>query len=138
MIATLKGKITEKNIESVIIEVNGVGYGVLVPYETFNLLSLDDETKLYIYEHVRENTYDLYGFQEKATLSLFEQMVAVNGVGPKVALKILSVGSLSEVKQGIASGNLKLIQTAPGVGKKVAERLIIELKDKVGLISSAD
>jgi Holliday junction DNA helicase RuvA len=138
MIATLNGKLSEKLIDSIILEVNGVGYGLLVPNETYSKFSSGDSLKLYIYEHIRENTYDLYGFSELETKDLFIKLINVNGVGPKVALNILSIGSVSGVRQAIASGNLKLIQTAPGVGKRVAERVIIELKNKVGLVSSLD
>jgi len=139
MIATLTGKVSEKSLDSIIVDVSGgVGYGLLVPRETYEKASINENIKLYVYEHIRENTYDLYGFTEEATKELFIKLINVNGVGPKVALNILSIGSFNGVRQAIASGNLKLIQTAPGVGKKVAERVIIELKDKVGLISSLD
>lgn len=138
MIATLNGKISEKLIESIVLDVNGVGYGLLVPQETYNKVSVGSECKLYIYEHIRESTYDLYGFAELETKDLFIKLINVNGVGPKVALNILSIGSVSRVRQAIASGDIKLIQTAPGVGKRVAERVLIELKDKVGLLSSLD
>jgi Holliday junction DNA helicase RuvA len=80
----------------------------------------------------------LYGFLELDTKNLFEQLINVNGVGPKVGLSILSVGSVNAVRVAIASGDIKLIQSAPGVGKRVAERLLIELKDKVGLVSTLD
>jgi Holliday junction DNA helicase RuvA len=138
MIATLNGKLSEKLIDSVILDVNGVGYGLLVPQETYNKVAVADEVKLYIYEHIRESIYDLYGFSEIETKELFIKLINVNGVGPKVALNILSIGSVSGVRQAIASGNIKLIQTAPGVGRRVAERVLIELKDKVGLLSSLD
>ncbi len=138
MIATLNGIVSEKLIDSIILDVNGIGYGLLVPNETYNQVSVDQELGLYIYEHIRENIYDLYGFTEAGTKELFIKLINVNGVGPKVALNILSIGSVSSVRQAIASGDIKLIQTAPGVGKRVAERILIELKDKVGLISSLD
>ena len=138
MIATLNGKISEKNLDSVVLDVNGVGYGLLVPQETYAKVGVGDETKLFIYEHIRESSYDLYGFLEKETKELFIKLINVNGVGPKVGLNILSIGTVNNVREAIAGGNLKFIQTAPGVGKKVAERVLIELKDKVGLISSVD
>jgi Holliday junction DNA helicase RuvA len=138
MIATLTGKIQEKQIDSIILDVHGVGYGLFVPLETYNKVSKDEEVKLYIYEHIREVSYDLYGFNDVLARGLFIKLINVNGVGPKVALNILSIGSLNDVRQAIASGNLKLIQTAPGVGKRVAERVLIDLKDKVGLLSSVD
>lgn len=138
MIATLTGTITEKLPNIIVLGVNGVGYGILVPAETYAKLNINDEAKLYIYEHLRESVHDLYGFAEVETKNLFEQLVNVNGVGPKVGLSVLNIGTVSEVRQAIASGDLKLIQSAPGVGKRVAERILIELKDKVGLLSSLD
>src|ERR1035438_9289828 len=99
MIATLNGKLSEKLIDSVILDVNGVGYGLLVPQETYNKVAVADEVKLYIYEHIRESIYDLYGFSEIETKELFIKLINVNGVGPKVALNILSIGSVSGVRQ---------------------------------------
>jgi Holliday junction DNA helicase RuvA len=136
MIATLAGRITEKNLNSVILETSGVGYEILVPIETLSQLETGHEYKLQIYEHIRENIYDLYGFLDGQSKSLFIKLINVNGVGPKAGLNILGIGSLSKVKQAIASGDVKLIQTAQGVGKRVAERVVIDLKDKVGLISN--
>jgi Holliday junction DNA helicase RuvA len=138
MIATLNGTVSEKSIDTIILDVNGVGYGLLVPRETFDKAYVGEKLKVYVYEHIRENMYDLYGFTELQTKELFIKLINVNGVGPKVGLNILSIGPLSTVRQAIASGNLKLIQSAQGVGKKVAERVIIELKDKVGLISTVN
>jgi len=138
MILTLKGKVTEKSLEGIVLEVNGVGYGLLVPSETYNKANVDEELKVYVYEHIRENIYDLYGFTDLQTKELFIKLINVNGVGPKVGLNILSIGPINGVRQAIASGNLKLIQSAQGVGKKVAERVLIELKDKVGLVSTVD
>lgn len=138
MIATLSGTIAEKLAEIVVLDVHGVGYGLLVPLEDYGKLSTGDRVKVYIYEHIRENAHDLYGFTQTDTKRLFGQLLDVNGVGPKMALSILGVGSVEDVRQAIASGDTKLIQAAPGVGKRVAERVVVDLKDKVGLISSAD
>jgi Holliday junction DNA helicase RuvA len=138
MILTLNGKVTEKSLDGIVLDVNGVGYGLLVPSETYNKANIDEELKVYVYEHIRENVYDLYGFTDQQTKQLFIKLINVNGVGPKVGLNILSIGPINGVRQAIASGNLKLIQSAQGVGKKVAERVLIELKDKVGLISTVD
>lgn len=138
MIATLSGNISEKLGEIVIVDVRGVGYGVLTPVEDYGKLLPGDPVKLYIYEHIREQAHDLYGFTQLDTKRLFEQLLDVSGVGPKMALNILSIGSVEDVRQAIASGDAKYIQAAPGVGKRVAERVIIELKDKVGLASTAD
>lgn len=138
MIVTLSGTVTEKLANLVVLNVSGVGYGILTPIDTLTKLNINDETKLYIYEHLRENVHDLYGFSEIDTKNLFGQLIDVNGVGPKAGLSILNIGSVNEVRQAIASGDIKLIQTASGIGKKVAERILIELKDKVGLLSSLD
>jgi holliday junction DNA helicase RuvA len=138
MIATLSGNISEKLGEMVIVDVRGVGYGVLTPVEDYGKLLPGDPVKLYIYEHIREQAHDLYGFTQLDTKRLFEQLLDVSGVGPKMALNILSIGSVEDVRQAIASGDAKYIQAAPGVGKRVAERVIIELKDKVGLVSTAN
>lgn len=138
MIITLSGSIAEKLDDVIVVDVSGVGYGLLVPLETYSQVSVGDKSKFYVYEHLRENIYDLYGFADVSTKALFQKLIEVNGVGPKMALNILSIGSVNEVRQAIATGDTRLIQSAPGVGKKVAERVVVDLKDKVGLISSVD
>ncbi len=138
MIATLTGTIAEKLAEMVVLEVGGVGYGVLVTLEDYGGLAAGSRAKFYVYEHIRESSYDLYGFTQTETKKLFEQLLSVNGVGPKMALNILGVGSPANVKQAIATGDTKFIQAATGVGKRVAERVVLDLKDKVGLPDSAD
>jgi Holliday junction DNA helicase RuvA len=133
MLATLYGTVTEK-IESVLVlDVRGVGYGLHVTNEDFGRLAPGTETKMYIYEHIREQAHDLFGFSTRDTQNLFEQLLNVNGVGPKMALNILSIGTAAEVRGAIASADTKTIQRANGVGKRVAERVVVELKDKVGL-----
>lgn len=137
MIATLSGTVAEKLSELLIVDVKGVGYGVLVPAEDYSRLLQGDPVKLYIYEHIRENAHDLFGFTNMQTKALFEQLLGVNGVGPKMALNILSIGSASQVTGAIAGGDVKFLQSAQGVGKRVAERVVVDLKDKVGLPSDA-
>jgi len=134
MIATLNGVVSEKLADVVVLDVQGVGYGLYVTTEDFGGLTNGQDAKLYVYEHIREQTHDLFGFVSRDTKSLFEQLLNVNGVGPKMALNVLSVGSGSAVRQAIASGDVKFIQQASGVGKRVAERVVVELKDKVGLV----
>ena len=129
----LTGVVAEKTMDSVILDVSGVGYGVLVTSEDYSRLGSGDLIKLYIYEHIREASHDLYGFLTQDTQGLFEQLLGVNGVGPKMALSVLSIGNANVVRQAIASGDLKSIQKANGVGKRVAERIVVDLKDKVGL-----
>lgn len=133
MIATLTGKVAEKISDIVVLDVQGVGYGVLVPSEDFGTLAAGTGAKLYIYEHIRENSHDLFGFTRLDTKKLFEQLLNVQGVGPKMALSVLSVGTADAVRRAIAGGDVKFIQQASGVGKRVAERIVVDLKDKVGL-----
>lgn len=134
MIATLSGLVSEKLFDLVVLEVGGVGYGLQVTAEDHGRLETGQEAKLYVHEHIREQAHDLYGFLQRDTQALFEQLLGVNGVGPKMALSILSVGTAAQVRGAIASGDTKLMQQAAGVGKRVAERVVVDLKDKVGLV----
>lgn len=134
MIATLSGVVSEKLSDVVVLDVNGIGYGVNVTAEDYANLVVGEEAKVYVYEHIREQSHDLFGFLGKETQALFEQLLSVNGVGPKMALNMLSVGSSAGVKQAIASGDVSYIQQANGVGKRLAERVVVDLKDKVGLV----
>jgi Holliday junction DNA helicase RuvA len=138
MIATLRGKIAEKTLDMVVVESGSVGYGVFVTFEDYGALEEGKEAKLYIYEHIRESSHDLFGFRARETKLLFEQLLSVNGVGPKMALSILSVANSQSVRQAIASGDTKFISQASGVGKRVAERVVVDLKDKVGLVATAE
>lgn len=115
------------------LDVRGVGYGLQVTTEDMGRLSSGQPVKLYVYEHIREQAHDFYGFVTLDTKQLFEQLLDVSGVGPKMALNILSIGNGSEVRRAIAGGDTKFISQAQGVGKRVAERVVVELKDKVGL-----
>src|SRR3989344_1363384 len=133
MIATLSGRVSEKLQEQVVLDVGGVGYGLLVTSEDYGALSVGKDAKLYVHEHIRDDSHDLFGFTNLDTKKLFELLLSVNGVGPKMALNILSIASSSEMRKAIAGGDAKFIQAANGVGKKVAERVVMELKDKVGL-----
>lgn len=114
------------------LECAGVGYGVLVPSSDFGSLELGHEVKLYIHEHIKEDAHDLYGFLSNDTQALFEQLLGVKNVGPKVALAVLDVGPLLAVREAIAEGDVKLLQTAKGVGKRAAEQIVVELRDKMG------
>src|SRR5689334_5468023 len=133
MIATLTGVVAEKTLDDIVLEVQGVGYGLLVTGEDYGRLHVGDRAKLYIHEHIRENSYDLFGFTTTDTKHLFEQLLGVNGVGPKMALSVLNTGTSNDVRAAIASADTKSIQKANGVGKRVAERIVVDLKDKVGL-----
>lgn len=134
MIATLSGTVSEKLGELVVLDIQGVGYGLLVNSEDYGKLTTGEPARVYVYEHIRENAHDLFGFISQDTKALFELLLSVNGVGPKMALSILSTGNSGEVRSAIAGGDTKFIQRASGVGKRVAERVVVDLKDKVGLV----
>ena len=136
MITTLTGKISEKIDEQVVLDVAGVGYGLSVTAEDYGRLPTGEEAKLYVYEHIREQGYDLFGFVQLDTKKLFEQLLGVKNVGPKVALAVLDIGNAAGVRGAIAAGDVKLLQSAKGVGKRAAEQIVVELRDKVGLASS--
>jgi len=136
VITTLTGKVAEKISEVVVLDIGGVGYGVYMTAEDYGHIKIGDDVKVYVYEHIRENSHDLFGFISQDTKALFEQLLGVNGVGPKMALNMLSIGTTKELKNAIAAGEVKFIQAANGVGKRVAERVVVDLKDKVGLIST--
>lgn len=138
MISTLKGKVAEKTLDMVVLDCGGVGYGLYVTFEDYGFLEEGGEAKVYVYEHIREVTHDLYGFRNQETEHLFEQLLSVNGVGPKMALAILSIANRQQVRAAIAGGDTKFISQASGVGKRVAERVVVDLKDKVGLMASED
>lgn len=131
MIATLRGIVTE-NIDTVVIECAGVGYGVSMSSADASSLHVGNEAKLFIYEHIKEDSHDLYGFTQVHTKKLFEQLLSVKNVGPKVALAVLDIGPVDTVKSAIAGGDVKFLQTAKGVGKRAAEQIVVELRDKVG------
>ena len=133
MLATLKGIISEKIGEQIVLDVAGIGYGLQVTAEDHGRLHTGEEAKLYVYEHVREQSYDLFGFVSLDTKKLFEQLLGVKNVGPKVALAVLDIGTAPAVRGAIAAGDVKLLQSAKGVGKRAAEQIVVELRDKVGL-----
>ena len=135
MIAHLKGEITEKFGNSRIVDVNGVGYEVTVPTPDFEAVHLDEERKFYTYHAVRENAEDLYGFSTLAAKKIFELLISVQGIGPKAAIAILSLAEAEEVRNAIANADAAFIAKASGVGKKSAERVIVDLRDKVGIPS---
>lgn len=138
MIRYLFGEVVSKDVDSVTLDVNSIGYGVQVSISDYDQLKQGDKVKLFIHEHIREDAYDLYGFVTLANKSLFNLLLSVKNVGPKVALAVLSIGTEDIVRSAIASGDVKMLQTAKGVGKRAAEQMVVELRDKVGLIASVD
>lgn len=133
MIAHVRGTVAEKFAGSIIIDVAGVGYELQVPVGDFEATLLDKEVKFYTYHHVREQSEELYGFSSLAAKKLFELLITVQGVGPKAALAILSLGTAEQVRNGIANSDSAFVTKASGVGKKTAERVVVDLSDKVGL-----
>jgi len=109
---------------------------LFVTNEDYGQLVVGQKFKLYVYEHIREQIHDLYGFVVLDTKRLFEQLLSVKNVGPKVALAVLDIGSSTNVRQAIAGGDVKLLQSAKGVGKRAAEQIVVELRDKVGQVAS--
>ncbi len=136
MIATLSGVVSEKLTDKIVLDVGGVGYGVYVTAEDYGQMISGKEVKLQIYEHIREQAHDLFGFEQQDTKDLFELLLGVKNVGPRVALAILDIGPAGSVRAAVASGDVKLLQSAKGVGKRAAEQVVVELRDKVGLASS--
>lgn len=136
MIATLTGTVAEKLRDIVVLDVQGVGYGLHVTAEDFGRLVTGERAKLYVYEHIREQSHDLFGFIQLDTQRLFEQLLDVKNVGPKVAMAVLDIGTAAAVRGAIAAGDVKLLQSAKGVGKRAAEQIVVELRDKVGVAAS--
>lgn len=133
MIAHVRGIVTEKFAGSIIVDVTGVGYEVAVPLGDFDRVVLNDEVLLHTYHHVREQAEELFGFSSLAAKKLFELLITVQGVGPKAALAILSLGGVETVRNAVANSDSAFITKASGVGKKTAERVVVDLSDKVGL-----
>ena len=133
MVAHVFGKVAEKFNGSLVVDVHGVGYEVSVATNDFDAVILDQEVKFYTYHHVREQSEELFGFSSLAAKKLFEMLITVQGVGPKAALAILSLGDAEQVRNAIANADSSFVQKATGVGKKTAERVVVDLSDKVGL-----
>lgn len=133
MIAHVNGVVVEKFASSVIVDVHGVGYEVQVPAGDFDAAQLETETKFYTYHHVREQAEELFGFSSLAAKKLFELLITVQGIGPKAALAILGLGTAEQVRNAVANGDVAYITGASGVGKKSAERVVVDLSDKVGM-----
>ncbi len=132
MIGSLKGILSHKGIGSIIVDVQGVGYQVFIPISSFyHLPDLGSPISLVIHTHVREGEISLYGFLNSYEKDLFLLLLMVNGIGPKMALNILSHKSVQDLIDGICGGKVADLQAIPGVGRKMAERLVIELKEKV-------
>ncbi len=133
MISSLYGKLESLGSDSAVINVNGIGFQVRMPTSTLSALGpVGSEVGLHTHLQLREDGVTLYGFGSSDELSLFQILLSVSGVGPKLALSMLSALSVEQLTSAIATGSADLLTTAPGIGKKIASRLILELKDKIG------
>jgi holliday junction DNA helicase RuvA len=138
MIAHLSGTLLSKQATSVIVDVGGVGYEVTIPLSTFyDLADINSTVQLRIYTHVREDTLQLFGFKTARERELFLKLISVSGIGPKLGITLLSGMSADEMIASIRTNNLARLTLIPGVGRKTAERLIVELREKVAELSSA-
>lgn len=133
MIAHVKGTVTEKMLTSVIVDVHGIGYEVAVAAGDYERALINEPVTFYTYHHIREQSQDLFGFSSLAAKKLFELLITVQGVGPKAAMAILSLGESEAVRNAIANSDSAFVAKASGVGKRIAERVIVDLADKVGL-----
>jgi len=133
MIAHVYGIVVEKvGVGTVIVDVNGVGYEVQLAAGDFDATVLESKIKFYTYHHIREQSQELFGFSSLMAKKLFELLITVQGVGPKAALAILSLGDSETVRNAIANADAVFVTRASGVGKKTAERVVVDLSDKVG------
>ena len=138
MIASLKGIVEGKNNQSAIVDVNGVGYKVLLTTNILSKLIVGQKVKFFIYTHVREDALDLYGFLNQEDLQLFEHLIGVSGVGPKTALGVFSVGGAENIISAVTKADLDFFTAVPRLGKKNAQRIIIDLKGKLGSLADLD
>jgi len=136
MISFLKGKIINKGQGFIIIEVREVGYKVFVNPTMYTDLDIDQEIDCYTHHYIREDAMDLYGFKSLDELELFELLLSISGIGPKSALGTLAIATPEDVKESISRGDPALLQKVSGIGKKTAERVVLELREKISYIST--
>ncbi len=138
MIAKIKGEIDFVGNGFVVIDVSGVGYKIYASVETMRILGKkkDKEEMLWTHQAVRENSLDLYGFMEYAELEFFELLITISGIGPKSALGILSVAPIDTLRRAVSSGDTTYLTKVSGIGKKIAEKIVLELSDKLGVLES--
>lgn len=134
MISYIRGELCDIEEQKAIVDVNGVGYGIYMPQQALSLLPpMGQQVKIHTYLNIREDAMQLFGFLTKEDLNVFRHLIGVNGIGPKAGLNILSCLSPDELRFAVLSGDAKAISATPGIGKKTAEKLILELKDKLNI-----
>jgi holliday junction DNA helicase RuvA len=138
MISYIKGKLVEKSPTEVVIEANGIGYAIHISLHTFSLIQDQENIKLHTFLHIKEDAHTLYGFMDKSERELFKLLISVSGIGPGTARTMLSSIAPDVIIQAIANGDASIIQSAKGVGVKTAQRVIIDLKDKINKIYSVE
>jgi Holliday junction DNA helicase RuvA len=138
MITHIRGKLIEKNPTNVIIEANGIGYWLNISLNTFSQLPDNEAVFLYTYLSVKEDSHTLYGFSTKVEREIFKLLISVSGVGPSIARTMISSMTTDEIQQAIASGNVGLIQSVKGIGAKTAQRVLVDLKDKISKTFAVD
>ena len=138
MIALVRGTLVYKSLDHVVIDVGGIGYRLFIPLSTYYALPESGEIGLHTHTHVREDALLLYGFLSLEEKELFTTLIGISGVGPKLAVNILSHIPALELRSAICTGDIKRLSGLPGIGKKTAERLVLELKDKLALPSGAE
>lgn len=131
MISFLRGRIINKSSNFAVIEVNNIGYQIFSGSNFLNDLRLGEEAEIYTHHHIREEANDLYGFKDAEELELFELLLTVSGVGPKSALGVISIAAAGDIKEAIVRGDANLLTKVSGIGKKTAERVVLELKNKI-------
>ncbi len=134
----IKGELTELAPTEVVVENSGIGYKLLISLQTYSQLKRDSDCKLFVYHHLREDTELLYGFFNKEERSVFCYLIEVSGIGPNTARMMLSSMSSDEIRNAIITGDINRLKSIKGIGLKTAQRMLIELKDKVGKASSGD
>ena len=132
MLYYLIGTVSEIGQNSIILEVGGIGFQVNTSLQTISDVKTGSQVKLYISESIGENNYDLYGFSEEREKRFFELLVSISGVGPKAAISVLSVMNTDELVHAVMTDDIKALTAAPGIGKKIAQRILLELRDKLG------
>jgi holliday junction DNA helicase RuvA len=137
MIALLTGSIAHRAIDQLVLDVGGVGYRLMIPLSTFYTLPETGSVRLHVYTHVKEDAIHLYGFSSLAEKELFILLLSVSGIGPRLALNILSNIAAGDLGAALAQGDLRRLSTIPGIGRKTAERMVLELKDKIGRLVHA-
>jgi len=138
MITHIRGKLIEKNPTNAIIEANGIGYWLNISLNTYSQLSDSEAVFLYTYLSVKEDSHTLYGFSTKVEREIFKMLISVSGVGPSIARTMISSMTTDEIQHAIASGNVSLIQSVKGIGAKTAQRVLVDLKDKIAKTYAVD